>query len=674
MRWNMLKRSDPLRERQKTEFDQAIAKQSKADNELIEQCEDWFRESDQWMKPRRNRWRLNENLYYGRGGEFPTRDSLVHLNFWLPLAVVERTLPIVESYWPEFDVLPRDENDEPFADQMQRRQRFVMRQSDFKGFGVECERLNLIYGNAIARIMPMMRRYPGYPEPQYCNRIEFAPKDNFCWFPAPHSRDIEIETSRYQIFLTPMHVDAVLQHFGRYVAPEGKLDEFRAYSSLKTEDATSETDGDFCLVKEVYFQEEDYNTYPFGRVVVYANGLKLSDSALWVRNDETGKAIPFEFEPGSDHYAPGLPYKLLGNYKSPYSAFGIGDVELVKTVVVTLNQVMSSLANAINATGDPILKVQAELYNNLKEYMMVPGGRVPVQSMSDMEWNNPASIQQAAFAFVDYLLRMVDEVTGIRNVLEGTNSPGVTSGLAINSLQEAGQARIRLKIEHDIKRWVKSCGEHTVYLLSQYDQTAIKLREEGQDGTRSFFQYDPTKTAQVQGPDGAMTERTQADTTFDIEIAAGAQLPVDRLARQEMALGLYKEGILGPEDVIEFLALPEKQKILDRFKQRNAIGAKMAELEEAIPEFEQLLAGAATDPQWNQTPEAEAATVLAAEHPELLESDAFIAILPEFRASVMGGVVHLQEIQREQLREAMGVPAEAPGPQDEQAGKETQEV
>lgn len=76
-----------------------------------------------------------------------------------------------------------------------------------------------------------------------------------------------------------MHVDDIEQQYGKEVAPEGFLDEFRCYHVAEGQETGEMVKQ--ALVKECYRMDPDKEKYPFGRLTVWANGILLKDEPLW---------------------------------------------------------------------------------------------------------------------------------------------------------------------------------------------------------------------------------------------------------------------------------------------------------------------------------------------------------------------------------------------------------
>lgn len=580
----------------------------------------WFDESKRWMEARRTRWRKNEKLYFN---DVPVQgsilsDSAMKLQFAIPFAVIETEMPIINDYFPSFDVIPREENDLFFADMMQKRKDQVCREGHFKYNALDTVKDNLIYGNGLFYVSPVLKDLPDGTK-QYTNKLEFLPVDLFTWFPCPNSRGMDIMTkARYHIFAVPMHVDDIKRMYGKDVPAEGNLDDYRSFKLINLESATTSGDkniANMALVKECYYYDANLEQYPNGRVTVTAGNTLLGDEAIIGSN---------------------IGFFLIANYKSPHHLFGIGEPEMIKTLKAALDQVMSSIGENINKTGNPQRKIKRSWLKDLTNKILgLPGEDIVVNSMDDVQWEQPPGLPASTFQYVEYLLKLVDVITGVQDVTQGRQPTGITAASAITALQNAAQTRIRYKIEKDVKPWIVDIGKYVIELLQMLDEEVISIRTAGVNKQYEFAKYDPTGMylpdgqqvpleQQVAPPEGAKTIK---DTNFDIDVVAGIELPQDREANEEKAFKLFEVGALDVEGLLKMLNIPNRQDLIknyDRKQQQDIVTQRIEGLNVITPEFEKLISSAnVQNGEWVGSKEELQLAELLKEFPELLGTDGF---------------------------------------------------
>ncbi len=590
---------------------------------VISKYEEFFEESKKHMESRRERWRKNEALYYNKI-IVPGPSRATKLKFNIPLAIIETELPIISDYLPTFDVMPREQNDVFFADMLTKRKNHIEKETKLQKKMLEAAKDSLIYSNGITSVFPKKNSSGEY------DGIEISPIDPFTWFPAPGATGMDIRSqARYHIFATPMHVDDIHREYNVRIEPEGFMDEFRAFHLIKGETTGSDADTlcNSALVKECYTMDDDNDKYPNGRMVIWSNGKLLSDLA-----------IPFER----------IPYFMIGNYKTAHSLFGIGETELVSTQTKAINQVMSSLADVINKTGNPIRKITRSLWSQLKTKISgIPGEEVIVDKASDLTWDVPPNVPAHTFRYIELLLKLTDVVSGVHDVIEGKKPTGITAAAAIIALQEAAQARVRFKINNEISQYIEDVGTFIIWILQTYDEEVISIREKDDSGERQFAEYDPVGIFDIQGvKEGEegfdeTTAQSMRDSHFDIEIVGGVRLPSGRVASEQRALELFKEGVYGIKPTVMALSEPNKGELIDDYNERQGVQQiieRQEQLNEAFKDLEKLIDIALKSPEeWKGSRDEEKLLKILQEFPEFLKSDEFEALPDEFKERLLLG-------------------------------------
>lgn len=156
------------------------------------------------------------------------------------------------------------------------------------------------------------------------------------------------------------------------------------------------------------------------------------------------------------------------------------------------------------------------------------------------------------------------DLSGEREVSRGSTPPGVTSGTAINYLQEASNQYLTpqfLSIEQGYER----IASQTIGLFQQYVDMPRKIRTIGADGA-----FD---TMMLQGAD--ITNGT------DIRIEPGSSISKSKAAQEARVMDMFSVGIIDQAQAKTLLEMGGTQKIMDtlntaeRKAQRENIKMKM---------------------------------------------------------------------------------------------------
>ncbi len=167
-------------------------------------------------------------------------------------------------------------------------------------------------------------------------------------------------------------------------------------------------------------------------------------------------------------------------------------------------------------------------------------------------------------AFLIHVLEMarrdMDDISGSHDVSEGRKPSGITAGVAIESLQEAGQTRIRPLVRH-LEKAVKKVSEQRFALMQQFMDEAKTIRiTDDETGQEKYLQVTPEM---IRGQ-------------FEVEVVPGSSLPKNRDARFRQALGLKKEGVFDEQAVLEYTDHPYAHKILKRLADRRKKAMEIA--------------------------------------------------------------------------------------------------
>jgi len=589
----------------------------------ISKIRNWFDMCKKAREQKTDRWRKNENLYFGNhwGNSAPGTRWQTRMVYNFPFSAIETILPIIGDFMPVVDIMPKQYNDMYFADMMHKRVQQIAQNSNLYEKILLAVKDSLLYGNGFIEVLPEFKddRFVGF---------DISVVDPFVVMPERYATDINLDDGEYFLYAVPMRVSEIKRQFDVDVKPEGNLDDYRAFQIEDGDDYYNDQSGvDMALVIECYSNDDPEN-YPNGRHTIIAGETLLVDEPLELYR---------------------MPVFMVSNYKSPHQFWGKGEPENVRTIVKTINETMSAIADNIRQTGFPARKITSRAKAKaVRPYTGRPGEEIIVDDPSDVSYEQPPSIPGYIQNFISQNSMFMDSITGIQDVTQGRQPTGVKSGRAIMALQEASQTRIRFKINSEIKRFVREIGEYMVNLIQIYDTEISQIREKNIEGQYEFVEYNPQGVFDANGnPEGSpefdpLSAKTLQDSEFDIEVASGSRYPGGRLAKEERALELFQAGIYGIEDVVKALDEPDKQSIIERYYERMSAMQGGEEQAQANPVSEEL--GALVQ-QANQTgigSEEEAMLFqLIMQQPELLQDP----VLQELDPAIMERITQVMNNQ-----------------------------
>lgn len=160
-------------------------------------------------------------------------------------------------------------------------------------------------------------------------------------------------------------------------------------------------------------------------------------------------------------------------------------------------------------------------------------------------------------AIADIKVEM-DTIAGIHDVTQGRRPVGITAGVAISELQEAGQVPVRFK-GRIMQEFLNQVGK-IILLIVQKKYTKAKLLPIVRDMNPDIKDFDPSR---IQG---------EADIYFDVE----SGLRQSRAAKFNEAVQLFTLKLLDNRAVLEATDYPEREEIMKRMGIADTIQKMMA--------------------------------------------------------------------------------------------------
>ncbi|MAE81729.1 MAG: hypothetical protein CMB80_03250 [Flammeovirgaceae bacterium] len=618
-------------------MDQSSALDEVADvAQRIPQVRAWLDRSKRARERQADRWRKNENLYYGRHWASPAKgqEHQSRLTFNFPLAIVETIVPIINDFQPTVDIMPREQNDVNFADMMNKRFQQVVDDTDLYHKILLAVKDALIYSNGFIQVLPELN------DDGVFTGFDIHVIDPFTVIPHPYATDMNLEQGEYFCFAVPMECAKIYRDYGVKCEPEGKLDDYRAFQQTEEGDmaytSSHEKDADVALVIECYSNEPDVKKYPHGRHTVIVRDKLIVDEPLELYR---------------------MPVFMVSNYKSPHTFWGIGEPDNVRTQTKAFNEIFSAINENIKRTGYPIRKVTQRAKGQMTRPIMgAPGEEITVVDPNDVTFENPPPIPAYVQNFITQMGLFMEQISGVNDVTQGRTHRDL-SGRAVVALQEASQTRQRFKINKEVAKFTKDIGEFMVQMILSFDDETRTIRERDAEGEYQFTQFDPLGVYDADGnPETSpefdpRTSKSLKDSLFDVDVTTGSRYAQGRVANEERAIQLFGAGITGIEEVVNALNIDNKQEVIENWYIRNQMISpqqQKGQAEQAQAEFDSAVAQAMAEGPGGPAEEAVANMIIQA--PPLAGSDSFKSLPPDMqqRIEAVADLVGGQEEQQEQ--------------------------
>ena len=400
----------------------------------------------------------------------------------------------------------------------------------------------LVYGNAVWFV-----QWDG-KDGEYGN-ISIKPVDPFNIFPDPLAESID--NSEFLVYATYRNANQIKQQFPEKAnAIEGSR---ITMSELVAERDNNDTqDANQVLILEMWCRDwvtmdetvegKKQLKYPKGRVITCLPelGILLSD-----------KKNPYK--DGK------FPFVLMKNYDIPFEFWGVGEVEQIMSPQHYVNELTNQIIDNAKNTANMQWIIDKNSGIGQGKLTNRPGLVIRKTPGSEVRRDTPPAMPSYVRDQIEILKKDIQDISGVFDSLKGEQQGSVTAASAILALQEASQARIRLKI----KLMEASLSELAQIVYSRMQQ---------------FWKLDRwVRVTDVEGNPSFREIGTQVlSNDYDLKVMAGSTMPVNRNAMLDLMIRLAQTNgedglpLVDRKAVLEFLPTGDKKAITDRFAELQA--------------------------------------------------------------------------------------------------------
>lgn len=312
--------------------------------------------------------------------------------------------------------------------------------------------------------------------------------------------------------------------------------------------------------------------FPRGRKVVIASGVLLVDE-------------PLPYEHGN------IPFSRYVNYILPREFFGISEVEQLESPQRTFNKLLNFTMDITTLMGNPVWIVDQSSGVDPRKIRSEPGLVIEKQPGTEVRREEGVQLQPYILQLTDRLVSWFNDVAGTQDVTRGATPGSVTAASAIEQLQEAARTRIRQK-QRNLDAYIKDWGQQYVdVILEKYSAPRV-FRVTNNEGDAQFFKFNVDRETVDDGFGGQKDQLTGVLTDlstgeenpapkrflisgrFDVSVNTGSSLPFTVADKETKTLNLFDRGILDEEEVLNQLEYPNKEKILERLRERQEQAAQ----------------------------------------------------------------------------------------------------
>ena len=286
------------------------------------------------------------------------------------------------------------------------------------------------------------------------------------------------------------------------------------------------------------------------------------DGRRWVRDFPHGRIITtcgkVLLRDRPSPYTHGrCPYVRFWRYEVPGKNYFFGELDQIIPLQKELNERKSQIVDLLTLTQNPPIVVHQGSGIDTSKLTNRPGGIWPVSMDVDraIKWLQVPNLPSALFVQIEQINRDLDTVSGIHDITQGRKPTGITAGIAIESLQEAAQIRMRLAA-----RFLEYSHKHSAELMLSI-----------------IWQfYREPRTVKKKKPDGEWEYKDINFHNVEVKIQTGSTMHRNQAVLQQQSLELYKVQAIDREALLEVFDFPNRQAVIERMK---VIDQQMAEMQ-----------------------------------------------------------------------------------------------
>lgn len=394
--------------------------------------------------------------------------------------------------------------------------------------------------------------------------IRAIPVNPFNFFPDPLATCME--DAEYVIYATYVHEGILKRNFPQLAdkLTGGDVN----YRELVYDNGEGARIDNQILTLEVwakdYSFDEYYDTasnttkrkmkYPNGRVLIVAPELNL------VLSDKENPYNDGEF-----------PFILVKDYDIPGKFWGEGEVKQLLSPQSHMNELNNAIVDNAKLTANVPWIIDKNSGIGMGKITSRPGLVIRKNPGTEVRRDQPPSMPAYVNNAVADLKSDMEQISGVFDTLKGNSETGVYTAQGILALQEAGQARIRLKVKL-LEAALTKMGRMWFSRMRQFWKEDRWFAMTRPDGT-----YDWKKIT-----------RNTLDQDYDIRITAGSTIAVNRGAMLDLMVRLAQtmmpdgQPLVDREAVVQYLPEEVKAGLLKRASGQNM---QMEQLAQQVQEI-----------------------------------------------------------------------------------------
>ena len=519
-----------------------------------------FKEAMVTKAPYTKRWQSYFDAYNGeyfKNENLPDYKSNLVSNY--VFSIIETIRPIMLDNDPKFQSMPRQPDGMAFSTDLQ------------EALTYEWDRENMnkkLYRELITSLVTGTAVF-FLPWDSQDKEIKAIPVNPFNLFPDPLATTMD--DTEYIIYASYRNAQRLKRIFPDKASKlsGGNIN----YGELVNDNNKNANINNQILVLEVWTR--DYETFESDKETGKAK-LKFPNGRVITLCPELGIVLSDKANPYKDGK---FPFVLMKDYDIPGKFWGEGEVAQLLSPQKHMNELNNAILDNAKTTANMPWIIDKNSGIGYGKITSRPGLVIRKNPGSEVKREQPPGMPAYVVNAVESYKADMEQISGVFDTLKGNSETGVYTAQGILALQEAGQARIRLKV----KLMEETLGQLANLWFSRM---------------RQFWKDD--RWLRIVRHDGSYDFRKMKSGTlnhdYDIKIMAGSTMPVNRgamldlmirLAQTQMADG---QALVDREAVAQYLPSEVKSALMQRMEGKTgAIEQQIAEMQQVVQQLGQQL-------------------------------------------------------------------------------------
>jgi hypothetical protein len=511
-----------------------------------------FSESYDKVKAQHAKWNKMYSWYKGKQWSKKVASYRAQVVYNKIFSVIESMLPIMTDGQPRITVKAMDSKAKPFVSNVNMAINHLWSRLNVNSKQDWYVKDGLLYGDGFLKT--------GFdPDVKPFGEAFVSNLDSFYIYPDPNA--IELKECEYIIFAKPESLNTIRNNYANGYKVESDDDFIKLFKNQRedVDDAKIQGPVNQAIIYESreeegvdknrnkqavkmeiwmrdYPMEGDKLKYPFGRVITKAGNVVLDD-----------KPNPYPYL--VEKFGLYFPVVKWSSTILPHEFWNMGEVEQLIPVQQPINKAMSQVIEILAKMGNPQRIVPKNSGVDVDNLTNQPGLNIEVNAGTTISTLPAESPPPALFSEIEMLDTQMDTISGVHDLTQGRKPIGITSGKAMDVLQEASQTRLRKRIRQ-YEESLAELGRHLFeHIRNNYmGEREIEVPDVNNPGQKTFIPFD------VKAIEGE----------FDFSVSVESSYLTSASSKLNKALAFFDRGAMDKRTLLEVGEWDNVDQILQR--------------------------------------------------------------------------------------------------------------